>query len=168
MDKLLTQFFNQPMSKFGVRELSRKTKLDTKTVMKYLNQAIKNKIIIKNKVKDKFPKYEANRLSINYRFEKSSLLVKKILRTNLIEHIQDKTKAPTIILFGSVAKGTYHKKSDIDIFVQSNYKKLDLFKYEVKLDRKINIFFEKFPKKIDKALKGNIISGIILSGKIAL
>ena len=49
------------------------------------------------------------------------------------------TKA--IVLFGSVAKGTYHEKSDIDIFICKAYKRIDLRKYENKLGHKINLLF---------------------------
>jgi predicted nucleotidyltransferase len=69
-----------------------------------------------------------------------------------------------IILFGSASKGEDIKGSDIDLYVQCNEKKLELSKYEKKLNRKINLFFEKNFDKLSSELKQNIINGDKLKG----
>ncbi len=71
-----------------------------------------------------------------------------------------------IILFGSIQKGTYHKESNIDLFVQSDYKKLDLKKFNMKLGHKISVFFEKYLKKLSKDLLENIYNGTVLSREL--
>ncbi len=164
--KLLKLFFFSPMKGFGVRELARLTKLDTKTIMKYLNDFIKRNIIRKFKKKGTFPKYEANRSSLQYRYTKSSYLVKKIIESGLIEFLDEKLKPKAIVLFGSMRKGTYHKMSDIDLFIQADYKRIDLRKFEDKLDYDIQLLFEKDLKQLSQGLLINIIDGITLKGKL--
>lgn len=164
-NKLLWLFFNKPMYKFHVRELGRITKLDTKTVMKYLKNFIKRKLVLRKKDKG-FPYYEANRLSRLYRYEKSQTAVKKIFWSGLLEFLEMKLKPKVIVLFGSISKGTYHKKSDIDIFVQAKEKRLDLNKFEKKIGYDIKLFFEKNLNNLSKGLLNNIIQGQILSGNL--
>ena len=166
VEPLLKQFFYKPMSRFGVRGLARETKLDTKTVMKYLKELSDRKIIIKLLSKNSFPYYEANRLSLSYRFEKSHVLIKKIIESGLIEFIENKINPKAIVLFGSAAKGTYHEKSDVDIFVQAKYKKLELSKFKYLVRHKISLFFEDDAKNLSKGLLENIYNGEVLSGKL--
>ena len=159
-------FFLNPMKKFGVRELSRITKTDTKTVMKYLKNLVKRKIILKKKEKKKYPYYEANRLSNLYRHEKSEVLIRKVLESGLIEFLEEKLTPKTIVLFGSVQKGTYHQESDVDLFIQTDYKKIDLSKFDKKIGYKVKLFFEKDLNKLSEGLLENIYNGLTLSGKL--
>ncbi len=163
---LLEQFFLNPMSKFGVRELSRIVHLDTKTVMKYLKDFVKNKLVIKRKSKGKYSFYEANRLSRLFRYEKSEILVKKILKSGLIDFLEKELSPKVIVLFGSVRKGTYHKSSDVDLFVQTDYKRLDLRKFNKQIGFEVKLFFEKNIKKLSKGLIENIYDGLVISGKL--
>ena len=165
---LLRQFFNKPMSKFGVRELSRQTDLDTKTIMKYLKDFINKRLVIKGTPKGTFPYYEANRLSPIYKFEKSHVLIRKIIESSLINFLEQKLQPKAIVLFGSIAKGTYHEKSDIDIFIHGKYCKVDLGKYEQKLKHKIRLLFEEDLKQLSPGLLENIYNGEILSGKLGV
>lgn len=166
--KLLDLFFERPMSKFHVRELGRLTDLDTKTVMKYLKDFVKKYLIVRKKEKKGFPFYEANRLSPLYRYKKSQLVIERIYESNLIPFLEKELKPQVIVLFGSVQKGTYHEKSDIDIFVQAKQMKLNLSKFEKKLKRKIVLFFEEDPKSLTKGLLQNIYNGYMLSGQLKL
>ena len=165
-DAIMLQFFLEPMRKFGVRELSRQLKLDTKTIMNCLKTLRKEKIIVKRAKKGAFPYYEANRLSPIYRFEKSHFLIQKIIRSNLIQFLEQRLNSKAIVLFGSVAKGTYHKKSDIDLFVQAPYKRINLSGFERKLGHEIRMLFEVNMKNMTPGLLENIYNGERLSGKI--
>jgi len=165
-DVVLEQFFYNPMTRFGVRELSRQTCLDTKTIMSYLRDFTRKKLVLKRKEKGSFPYFEANRLSPVYRFEKSHAFIKKIIQTDLIPFLELECKPKVIVLFGSVKKGTYHKQSDIDLFVQSAQKRLDLSRYERVFKHKIRIFYEEDLKKLSPGLLENIYNGEVLSGKL--
>ena len=165
---LLEQFFLNPMRKFGVRELSRIVHLDTKTIMKYLKDFIKKELVIKRKIKGKYNCYEANRLSHIFRHEKSEILVKKIFENGLVDFLEKKLSPKVIVLFGSVQKGTYHKDSDVDLFVQADYNRLDLRKFKKQIGFEVNLFFEKDIKKLSKGLKENIYNGLVLTGKLKI
>lgn len=166
--RLLDLFFQKPMSKFHVRELGRLTNLDTKTVMKYLKDFVRKCLVIRKKEKKGFPFYEANRLSPLYRYKKSQLMIEKIYESDLIPFLEKELKPKVLILFGSIQKGTYHEKSDVDIFVQAKQKKIDLSKFEKKLKHKIVLFFEEDPKNLTKGLLQNIYNGYVLSGQLEL
>lgn len=163
---ILKQFFYKPMSKFGVRELSRQTDLDTKTVMRYLKDFIEKRLVVKRIPKGAFTYYEANRLSPMYKFEKSHALIRKIIENNLIAFLEKKLHPRAIVLFGSVAKGTYHEKSDIDIFIYGKHSGIDLAKYEQKLKHKIRLLFEEDLKQLSPGLLENVYNGEVLSGKL--
>lgn len=163
---ILRHFFYMPMSRFGVRELSRKTGLDTKTIMKYLKLFVRKKIIVRKKEKGSFPYYEANRLSSYFKFAKGHLLIRKVFESGLVGFLEQKLKPKAIVLFGSVAKGTYHKKSDIDIFIYGKYKQINASNYGRRMGHKINILFEDDPAKLSRGLRDNIYNGEILSGKL--
>lgn len=165
-ERIVKYFFYQPMSHFGVRELSRKTHTDTKTVTKYLDKLLHQKIVQKRKTKGSFPYFEANRLSHMYKFEKSHMLVAKIIKSRIVDFLEKETKPRTIVLFGSVKKGTYHDKSDVDLFIQSKYKNLDLSSFEKKIGHKINILFEDNLQQLSKGLLKNIYNGEVLAGEL--
>ncbi|MCK4670400.1 MAG: nucleotidyltransferase domain-containing protein [Nanoarchaeota archaeon] len=164
--RILELFFKRPMSKFHIRELGRLANLDTKTVMKYLRDFIKRKLIVRKKEKIGFPFYEANRLSPLYRYEKSHVMIEKIYESNLIIFLEKELNPKVIVLFGSIQKGTYHEKSDIDIFIQAKYRGLYLSKFERILKHKIKLFFEEDPKSLTKGLLQNIYNGFVLSGQL--
>lgn len=165
-EKIMNLFFINPMSKFHVRELSRMTKFDTKTVMNYLKNFVIDGMIVRRKMKNKYPYYEANRLSKVYRYEKSNFVIKKIVKSKLIEYLEKKLCPEVIVLFGSIQKGTYHKKSDVDLFIKSKHKRIDFSKYERKIGYKITPLFEENLKKLSKGLLQNIYNGYVLSGSL--
>src|SRR3989338_7898737 len=136
-ESILEQFMKSPMKPFGVRELSRLTHNDTKTVMKYLKQLAKDGIITKKNPKGTYPYYEANRISDEYKHEKSEKIVRELLKTNILSYLKKKLNPKAIVLFGSIQKGTYTDKSDIDLFIQGKEKKIDITRFEKKFGREI-------------------------------
>lgn len=161
-------FFQQPMAKFHVRQIGRLANLDTKTVMKYLNKLSRGEIAIRKKGKGRFPHYEANRLSPVYRYEKSHAAIKSIYGSGLVGYIRKMLHPRAIVLFGSMRKGTYHKDSDIDIFIQGERARIELSSFERKLKRKIDLLFESQPNRLSKGLLQNIYNGYVLDGEIEL
>ena len=75
---------------------------------------------------------------------------------------------PCIFLFGSGAKGDYIKRSDIDLFLLSPEKEVDIIKYERKLGRKINLLCKERIPDLSPELLNNILNGIKLSGYLKL
>jgi len=69
-------------------------------------------------------------------------------------------------LFGSSAFGEDTIESDIDIFIQCAGKSIELSKFQRKIGRKINLFFEEKFNDLSRELRNNIINGKILYGYI--
>ncbi|MFH1823510.1 MAG: nucleotidyltransferase domain-containing protein [archaeon] len=165
--KVLQEFFDFPRKNFQIRELVRKIKLGQPSVTNHLKELLKEEFIIKEK-KGIYPSFRANRDNENFKLLKKFNIMQRILEIGLLDYIYDSCLSNVIILFGSASKGEDIEESDIDLFIQSKEKKLNLDKYEKKLNRKINLFFEENILKLSKELKNNIINGIILKGYLSL
>ncbi len=166
--KLLEVFFDNPIPEgigFQLRELSRTIELAPKSVKIYLEELENENLILKKEHRiHKYPIYYANRDNEYFRFLKKLNLIKRIKEIGLLDFLYNKCMPDTIILFGSASKGEDIKTSDIDIYMQSKEKELNLKKYEKELKRKINLFFETNFNKLSKELKNNIINGDKLRG----
>ena len=165
--RILELFIEFPTKDFSVRGLARELKLSHATVIKYIAD-LEKLGFIKKKEATLYPTYFANTESQKYKFYKKNWLVFKITESGIIDYIQKETLPTSIILFGSGAKATFTDKSDIDIFVEANETKLDLSKYEKKLNRKINSLFEQNINYLSKELRNNIINGVVLYGFIKI
>ena len=166
--RVLEVFFDDPLpigSGFQLREISRKINLAPKSVKLYLVELERENLIIKKEHRiHKYPVYYANRDEDYFKFLKRMDIIKLIKESGLLDYLYEKCMPDVIILFGSASKGEDIKGSDIDIYLQSNRKKLDLGKYEKELKRNINIFFERGFEKLSEELKKNIINGDKLKG----
>ncbi len=165
--KILELFIEFPTKDFSVRGLARNLNMSHATVLKYIADLEKLSLIKKKEV-TLYPTYFANTESQKYKFYKRNWLIFKINKSGLIEYIQKEALPSSIILFGSGAKATFTEKSDIDIFVEANETKLDLTKYEKKINRKINLLFEQNINNLSKELRNNIINGVVLYGFIKI
>ena len=161
--KILELFIEFPTPDFSVRGIARQLKLSHATVLKYIVDLEKIGFI-KKKKSTLYPTYFANTENQKYKFYKRNWLIFKINESGLIDYIQKETLPSSIILFGSGAKATFTENSDIDIFVEANETKLDLVKYEKKLNHKINPLFEQNINNLSKELRNNIVNGVILYG----
>lgn len=166
--KILRVFFENPLPKgigFQLREISRKVKIATPSVKRYLYDLEREKLIIKTKHRiHGYPVYYANRENENFKFLKKLDLAIVIKESGLLKYLFETCMPGVIILFGSASLGEDLKGSDIDLFVLSNKEKLNLKKFERLLNRKINLFFNNNFNKLSKELKNNILNGIILGG----
>ena len=163
--KIMELFFEEPSRNFQIREISRITEIAVTSVKKYLNELLKENLLLKDK-KTLYPSYIGNQQTM-FKIYKQQLIVLKIYKSNIIEFLEE-LHPKCIILFGSMAKGEYQKNSDIDIFVQSENKKINVNKFEKILKHKINLFFEEDLNKISKELFNNIINGIKVYGYIKI
>lgn len=161
--RILQEFFDFPRKDFQMRELSRNTKLAQPSVMNHLKTLTKEELIIREK-KGIYPTYRANRENELFRIYKKVDLILKMQKIGLISEIYDLCIPHSIILFGSASKGEDIEESDIDLFIHSPRKKINLKKYEKLLTRNISLFFEEDFSKLNNELKNNILNGIILKG----
>ncbi len=165
--RILELFIEFPSKEFSVRGLARELRLSHATILNYIHD-LQKLALIKRKDTTLYPTYFADGESPKYKFYKKNWLIFRIMESGLIDYIQKETWPSSIILFGSGAKATFTEKSDIDIFVEAKEAKLDLIKYEKKLNHKINLLFEQNINTLSKELRNNIINGVILYGFVKI
>jgi len=161
--KIMELFFEEPARNFQLREVGRLSRIAVTSAKKYLHELEKEGMLKRNK-ETLYPSYSANETNRLFKVHKMQTMMLKIYASELIDFLEDTLHPTCIILFGSMRKGEYTKKSDIDLFVQAKEKQINLEKYEKKLKHKISLFFEENLAKLSKELKDNIINGIKLSG----
>lgn len=166
--KVLSLFFDDPLPKeigFQLREISRKINVAAPSVKKYLNDLEKEDLILKkrHRIHD-YPIYYANRDNENFKFLKKLNTLTLINESGLLGYIYETCVPEVIILFGSASLGEDTKESDLDIFILAPEKKLNLEKFEKKLNRKINPFFSENFNKLSNEFKNNITNGVKLKG----
>ena len=165
--KLLKNFLYNPTEEFRLRELSRLSGISPPSVMNYLKE-FENDELIRIYKKRGIPVYTACIDNEKFREYKKLSILFELNNLGVTDYLWQKTSPEAIILYGSYAKGESTDDSDIDIFIIGKEKKLDLDKFEKKLDKKIHIIFDDFPKKIPTELKNNLINGIVLRGYLNL
>ena len=167
ISKVLELLFDNPNKEYNLKELSRLSKIAHTSVKSYINIMIKEGIILEKKEKKGkriFPTYKTNIQSQEYRKLKKISNIQRIIESGLIEYLKDKTMPRSIVLFGSYQKGEDTEESDIDIFIESTEKKVNLEQFEKKLNKKIQLHFNSDFDKYSKELKNNIINGLKLFG----
>ncbi len=166
-DKIRELFFEYPSRSFQIREISRLTKIPKTTVHRGIKNLLKSKVVIEKK-STPFPSYSANETYLWYRFYKKYSLLEKIYASGLVDFLEESFHPRCIILFGSGAKGEYVKESDLDIFILASERKLDVKKFENKINHKINLLFNEDFNHLSPELLNNILNGTKLSGFIKL
>ena len=165
--RILELFMNNPNKDFSIRGMARNLKISHATVINYITDLEKLRLI-KKKNETLYPTYYANTENDKLKFYKKNYITFKIKETGVIEYIKNKTLPSSIVLFGSCAKREYKKNSDIDIFVEAQETRLDISKFEKILKRNINLLFEKELMNLSAELRNNILNGIILYGFVKL
>ena len=129
-------FINSPYEEIHLREFSRKLKISINSAQRFLTLFLKEGLI-KEQRRANLRYFKANPDSIVFRSIKITYSLKKIQDSELIDFL--KSKFTNVILFGSVARGLDDKNSDLDIICIGNKKKYDIYKFEKKLSKEINI-----------------------------
>ncbi|MBN1377093.1 nucleotidyltransferase domain-containing protein [Candidatus Woesearchaeota archaeon] len=164
-NKILEFFFDNPTTEFYIREICRKTNISIPSVISGVKKLKKNNILTVKKTKaiklvkanienKKF--IELKRINNLLKLQDSGFL--DFLKNNFNE---------TIVLFGSYSKGEDTERSDIDIaIINSEYKNLDLTKFEKKLNRNINLHFVEY-KTMKEDFYNSLCNGIVLNGYLS-
>jgi hypothetical protein len=170
--KIMQYFFSNPYEQIHLRELSRKT-----TISIY-----STKIIVDNLVNQKIltEKRQGNQRYVKPNMEnqffkqlKIAFSIKKIQDSQILQYIEEIIPAiSSITLYGSTAQGTDDEKSDIDLFIIGQKNKIDISKYEKKINKEINLLIMKWSQwrqhaNQDRSFYREIIKdGIALFGDI--
>ncbi len=164
----LKPFLESPLRDLGVREYARATKISPATASRILKEYAK-KGILKEKKERTFILYKANGENELYRDIKIFYNLRKIKDSGLLESLNQFYLKPTIIFFGSGAKGEDLEESDFDLVIISE--KTKEFPEEKIFEKKINRRLQLFKVKNLKELKNehlinNVLSGITIQGQI--
>lgn len=163
--KLLKVFLDNPTDNFRLRELSRITKISPPSVMNYLKE-FENKGLVKTYKKRDIPFYISLRDNEKFKLYKKLSIFLELNNSGFVDFLWEKLSPNAIILYGSYAKGESTEYSDVDLFIISKEKNIDISSFERKINKKVHIMFEDNIKKIPNELKNNIINGIILKGYV--
>lgn len=157
----LSIFFEDSYREVNVREYARLLDISPPTASSLLKKYAKENLL----------KFKQDRIYLLYRANRENKLFIDLLNayyrqklSNLVEFLSQEFNYKSIILFGSISKGEANIDSDIDIFIDSNSKEINLNSFEKILKRKIELHFK--PKLNNTELKSNIKNGIILHGEM--
>jgi|SRR3989344_4334568 len=164
---ILEPFFEEPNKEFNVRELARILKITPATASKKL-KAFKEERMLKHRRERMLDLYRADLESSAYLDIKVYYSISKLRNSGLIAALNEFYIKPTIILFGSVAKGLDTDTSDIDIVIVSeNSREFPKQKeFEKKLGKEMQIFAVKRLGELrNKHLINNVLNGMVLQGE---
>lgn len=164
-EKIKEYFLLNPTKKLRVRQIEKEVKVPLPSAIRYSKELEKEGVLKKIDIAG-MKVYVADRASERYVLEKKLFNLKQIYNSGLVRYLKQAYSNPTIILFGSCAKGEDVEESDIDLYIETPLKRIegvDLF--EKKLQRKLQIFIYPSIERVkNKELANNIINGIILNG----
>ena len=158
-------FFVNPTSKLRVRQIEKSLKLPLPSVIRYCNELEKERLLAKIRTGN-IVFYTANKGDEKFTLEKKFFNLKSLYDSGLVNFLRTELSNPVIVVFGSYAKGEDIENSDIDLYVETpSKKKIDLKKYEKKLNRKIQLMVHKNLREVgNNHLINNIINGFVLNG----
>ena len=167
--KALEFFIENPYEEIHLREFARKSNISVNSAQRFLNFFLTQGFIIEFK-RANLRYFKANLDSIVFKHIKIAYLLKKLENSGLIKFL--KSKFSNAIIFGSCAQGLDNSKSDIDLLCIGQGKNFQIYNYEKKLGREINIHVFnlaqwKKQKAENKAFYQEVISkGINLIGEM--
>src|SRR3989344_2707645 len=158
-------FLLNPTMKLWVRQIERDLKVSLPLVIRYTKE-LEKAGILKSTAAPGITLFSADRASAAFLLEKKLYNLRSLYSSGLVDFLVQELSNPTIVLFGSYARGEDMEKSDIDLYIESAKKELpSLGKFEKKLQRKIQLFkYQSISKVENKELANNIINGITLNG----
>ena len=165
--EILRIFFEEPSREFNVREASRILKISPATASKELKELAKENFL-KERKERVFILYKANLESNEYRELKVYYNVKKLKESGLIDALNIFYLKPTIVLFGSAARGLDTETSDFDLLIISEKTdSLDTKRFEEKINRKLQLMVVGDVKELkNEYLINNVLNGIVVQGNV--
>jgi len=170
--KIIKYFFDNPYEQIHLRELSRKAKISIYSTKKIADDLVNQRILIEKRQGNQRV-LQANIENQFFKQLKIAFSIKKIQDSNIIKYLEEKIPAiSSITLYGSTAQGKDDEKSDIDLLIIGQKTKIDISKYEKKLNREVNLLMMKWSEwrthaKQDKPFYREIVKdGIALLGDI--
>lgn len=126
-EKIMKLFYSEKSARIHLREIARRTKLNENSVSIFLNQLEKKKIL-KSEKEGNLKKYFIERTQPTFSlfsfFDVAKFEKLPYVRKKAIDYFMNNLEIKPImaVLFGSTAKGTFSKNSDIDLLLIFNQK----------------------------------------------
>jgi hypothetical protein len=121
--RVLSYFFHDPYSGFYLREIARELDMSPMTVKRAIEKLENNNILVRFHEKN-LTLFKINMEYLPAKYLKITYNISELLDSGLINEIKEKdNRVYSIILYGSLSKGTDGPESDIDILVISPSKK---------------------------------------------
>lgn len=169
--KCLKFFFENPYEKIHLREFSRKMKVSLNTSQRFLNLFLRQDFVQESREAN-LRYFKANLNSLTFKHLKIAFSLKELEKSGLNSYLAERFSQ--VVLFGSIAKGINDANSDIDLVCIGIKKELDLFEFNKKLKKEINVHFFNITswrkqKQENKAFYQDVIStGINLIGEMPI
>ena len=159
-------FFLNPTKRLRIRQIEREVKIPLPSAIRYKDELIKEGILKKIELAD-VVLFAADRSSKKFLIEKKLFNIRSLYLSGLIDYLVLEYNNTAIVVFGSYSKGEDIEASDIDIYMETPQKPINLKKFENILHRNIQSFNFKNIHAVDnKELANNIINGIVMNGFI--
>ena len=172
--KILKLFYEDKKARFHLREIARKTKLYANSAARFLNQLEKEGLLTSQK-DGNLKKYKIKKneklSNIFNSFDIERLNKLPLARRRAINYFLEKLneKPLIVLLFGSTAKETFRKDSDIDLLLIVN-KKIEVDKSKEYVDAQVglkincfqityNEFLKEMKLKEDKVIQSALNTG---------
>ncbi|MBU2638635.1 MAG: nucleotidyltransferase domain-containing protein [Nanoarchaeota archaeon] len=160
---------NSPLKQWHFNEIVKEAKLTRAVANKWLKKYVKEGLIKRRKDKGKFPYFVCGMDNPNYISRKKLMAIEQIYRSGLAGNLISLKNAKAVVLFGSFARGDWHKNSDIDIFIYGKSRGFEKSRYELKLKRPIELHLFETKKEIKAVKTGllkNLLNGYALKGQM--
>jgi predicted nucleotidyltransferase len=181
-EKILSLFYTDKNIQIHLRDIARKTKLNSNSAFRFLKD-MEKQTILTSKKDGNLKKYSLAKNNVTYSLLTQSDILKfnnlPSIRRSAIASFLDVLKEKPIItlLFGSTAKNTYSQHSDIDMLLVVN-KKIDLKDAISHVDAQtalrisaIQITFQELAEEIklknDKVIQSALYTGYPVTNHIA-
>ena len=149
--QVLSLFTNGFDKEYYIREVEKILKISPRTAQLILED-LENKGIIESKIRGKIRPYKLKISDLSRRYltfvecyKSIAFMEKNLLAKEVIEKISPFINGIGII-FGSYAKGTFKKESDLDVFVAGDYEKEEIKKVSRNLGIEVSV--KCYPSKI--------------------
>jgi len=158
-------FYQNPTIKLRIRQIEREINVPLPSAIRYAKELEKERKL-QSQVISGIKVYFANRVAKEYLFSKLLFNLKQLRQSGLLDLLIKELNNPVIIVFGSYSIGEDIETSDIDLYIETvSKKKLNLKNYEIKLQRKIQLFiFKDLMIVQSQELRNSIINGFVLNG----
>lgn len=168
-DNMLKLFFNSPTKEWHFEEILKQANITRSKGAGWLKVFLRQGLVKKVKEKGKMPHYIGNYESPAFKAQKKVYALQQLEKSGFLAHLISLEKAKTVIIFGSMARSDWYDASDIDIFIYGDDAELEMGKYELKLNREIQLFTAKNKKALNKLGPGllkNIAAGYFVKGSL--